>query len=374
MSSPDKAPTEPRSTTPLEERLITLIEANGAISVEDYMADALLHPHEGYYTSRTPIGQKGDFTTSPEISQIFGELIGLWLLQSWEDMGAPEAFNLVELGPGRGVLMADILRVAKLKPEFLKAAHIWLVETSGRMRHEQRKRLQRIAVPLDWADSYDEVPDAPMLVVGNELFDCLPIRQFEMTDLGWRERMVNVKDGALTFSTAFAPPLASVALPTPDTVAIGDIYELGAAGENLAACLAERLKTLGGRALIIDYGHLKSGVGETLQAVKDHQPWPVLQSPGSADISAHVNFERLQMAAFEAGAEAHGPVTQGSFLDRLGLAMRVARLCADKPQNVREEIEAGAFRIAATSQMGEIFKVLSISAPGLPCPAGFSPL
>lgn len=361
-------------TTPLEERLIALIKSRGPITIADYMEDALLHPHDGYYTSQAPIGAKGDFTTSPEISQIFGELIGLWLVQSWIDMGSPDAFNLVELGPGRGVLMHDILRAAKLRPAFLDAAHVWLVETSGRLRHEQQRRLRDAGIATDWADAFTDVPPAPMLIVANEFFDCLPIRQFVRAETGWRERLVGVDESgaALAFTLCDTPPPPTVNLPDPASIAPGAIYETGEAAEALADEIALSLKEHGGRALIIDYGHLNGGAGDTLQAVCRHAYWPVLASPGRADITAHVNFEALAKAAFNAGAAAHGPIAQGEFLSRLGLPMRLQRLSFGKSAEETADIFAGAHRISSPAQMGELFKALSISAPGLPDPEGFN--
>ncbi|MCB2113894.1 MAG: SAM-dependent methyltransferase [Parvularculaceae bacterium] len=363
-----------REITPLEERLIALIKSRGPITVADYMEDALLHPHDGYYTSQAPIGAKGDFTTAPEISQIFGELIGLWLVQSWTDMGSPADFNLIELGPGRGVLMQDILRAARLRPAFLDAAHVWLVETSGRLRHEQQRRLRDAGIATDWADGLADTPPAPSLIIANEFFDCLPIRQFVRGERGWRERLVGLdaQANALAFCESPTPPLPTIDLPEPGDAAAGAIFEVGEAGETIAEDISRLLVEHSGRALIIDYGHLHGGVGETLQAVRRHKYWPVLASPGRADITAHVNFERLQRAAFSAGAAAHGPTSQGAFLERLGLALRLERLSAGKTPEEAADLFAGAHRISSPTQMGELFKVLCVSSPGLNEPAGFS--
>ncbi len=183
--------------TALEDRLIALIRARGPITVADYMADALFHPQDGYYTARSPIGADGDFTTAPEVSQIFGELIGLFIVQAWADMGSPASFHLVEMGPGRGLLMQDLLRAARLRPAFLDAAHVFLVETGGRLRLEQRRRLKDCGVKIEWRDRFADVPAAPLLLVANEFFDCLPIRQFVRGPVGWRERLVGLApDGA----------------------------------------------------------------------------------------------------------------------------------------------------------------------------------
>lgn len=361
--------------TALEDRLIALIRARGPITVADYMADALFHPQEGYYTARSPIGAEGDFITAPEVSQIFGELIGLWLVQSWTDMGSPAAFNLVELGPGRGVLMQDVLRAARLRPAFLDAAHVWLVETGGRLRLEQRRRLKDCGVKIDWADRFADVPAAPTLLVANEFFDCLPIRQFVRGAVGWRERLVGLSpDGAgLAFTLSPTPPDPALDLPPKDDVAEGAVFELTGAAETAAEEIARALAERGGRALIIDYGHLHDGFGETLQAVRRHAPWPVLAAPGAADITAHVNFERLTRAAFNAGASAHGPVPQGVLLERLGLPFRLERLSHGKTPEDVLKLHQGALRLSSPNQMGELFKAFCLSAPGLPAPQGFQP-
>lgn len=367
MTDPARAP----ERTPLEERLIDLINLKGPITLADFMADALGHPHDGYYMTREAIGGDGDFTTAPEISQVFGELIGLWLVEAWRLMGSPKVFNLVELGPGRGVLMADILRAARLRPDFVQAATLWLVETSGRFRHEQQKRLKSYELKPLWADEFADIPPAPSLVIANEFFDCLPIRQFIRTAKGWRERLVGLNDAGdgLAFVAGATPPPQQLGLP--EKASVGDIFEISFGARDFAGELAGVLREYGGYALIIDYGHMNSGFGDTLQAVRNHEYWPPLASPGAADVTAHVDFEALSHAAFDAGAVAHGPVTQGAFLDRLGLAIRVELLCKGKAPAEQEAIRTGASRIAAAHQMGEVFKVLCLAAPSLPTPAGF---
>lgn len=359
--------------TPLEERLIDLIKLKGPITVADYMADALGHPHDGYYMSREALGKDGDFTTAPEISQIFGELMGLWLVEAWRALGSPEQFNLVELGPGRGVLMNDILRAAQLRPDFVSAVQVWLYESSGRLRLEQQKRLKASPVKPLWADSLDDIPDAPTLVVANEFFDCMPIRQFEFTEKGWRERMVDYspEKDALDFLLKTTPPDPSLGLPDHHDCAPGDIFEISEDLTAFSSQLFNKLEKNEGAALIIDYGHLKSGIGDTLQAVRDHEYWPPLSAPGRADVTAHVNFETLANLALEAGGCVYGPVSQGTFLDRLGLALRAEMLCKGKDEDTIKEIRAGAERIAAPNQMGEIFKVLAVTSAELPAPAGF---
>ncbi|MEO1150363.1 MAG: SAM-dependent methyltransferase [Pseudomonadota bacterium] len=377
----------------LAERLKAVIKQRGPLSVSDFMADALYHPQDGYYMSanahgrKSPLGADGDFTTAPEISQIFGEILGLWLVQSWLDMGSPKPFNLVELGPGRGTLMDDILRAARLRPEFVDAAHIWLVETSGRLRHEQQKRLKpHNDAKIDWVDRFTDIPGAPVLLVANEFFDCLPIAQYVWQKTGWHERVVDLdwERDAFFFGLAPAPsldrallahPLAVTPPLDPSTATVlpveGDVLEIGEDGQRLAATIAQTLKTHSGRALIIDYGPGVSGYGESLQAVRDHEFWPPLEDPGQADLTAHVDFQRLGAAALHEGAAFYGPQPQGRFLDRLGLALRVEALCRARPEAEADTIRKGAYRLSSPAQMGELFKVICLSSPTLAPPAGF---
>jgi len=375
--------------TALEKRLIELIRQRGPIRISDYMADALTHPHEGYYTTRMPLGADGDFTTAPEVSQLFGELIGLWLVQSWIDLGSPSAFNLVELGPGRGTLMADILRVARLRPAFLKAANIWLVEMSGRLRYEQKKKLGPFDdAKITWADRFTDIPPGPTLIIANEFFDCLPIRQFVFRRTGWHERLVgtNRDHSTLTFVEAPAPerldhPLAIDPAPllkgsprdesAPVLPDVGTVLELNESATAMAGEIAAFLADNRGRALIIDYGHASCAYGESLQSVRNHEFWPPLEAPGAADLTAHVDFGMLTRAAIDAGACVYGPQTQGNFLDRLGIAFRLEALSRGKNEDARAEIAAGADRLTNPAKMGSLFKVLVVASPLLDPPAGF---
>lgn len=359
--------------TPLESRLIDLIRLKGPITVEDFMTDALSHPHEGYYMSKPAIGVDGDFTTAPEISQIFGELIGLWLVDAWRMIGAPDDFNLIELGPGRGVLMEDILRAARIRSGFIDASKLWLVETSGRLRVDQQKRLRASEVKPNWVDDISMIPPAGSLVIANEFFDCLPIRQFICTDNGWRERLVGIdeKTQSLSFVHDTTPPPASYNLPAADTAEPGDIFEISFQAQEFMAQLAQMLRDNSGVALIVDYGHFHSGFGETLQAVRKHEFAPVLEAPGRADLTAHVDFEKLSAIAIDNGLAVYGPCAQGDFLERLGLNVRVEMLAKSKSAEQAKSIRDGAYRIAAPNQMGEVFKVMAITAPGIDAPAGF---
>ncbi|MEM6748429.1 MAG: SAM-dependent methyltransferase [Pseudomonadota bacterium] len=363
--------------TPLEERLLETIADHGPIRVGDFMTDALIHPQHGYYATQKALGATGDFTTSPEISQIFGELIGGWLVHSWEAMGGPSQFNLVELGPGRGTLMADILRTANVRPRFLKSVHVYMIEASGRMRYSQKRLLADTGCRITWADKLEDVPPAPLLVVANEFFDCLPIRQFmrmaEPADKPWRERLVGLgKGGDPRLSFVLSPDSYPDMPGMPRGAMPEDIFETCAVGGEVVSEIASRLREHKGRALIIDYGHGRSGYGDTLQAIRQHKPWPVLESPGLADVTAHVDFAALGRRGRQEEMRVDGPVRQADFLERLGLRERLARLePAIEDETKRADFRKGALRLVDREGMGELFKVMSISSPGASAPPGF---
>ncbi|MEM9422293.1 MAG: SAM-dependent methyltransferase [Pseudomonadota bacterium] len=376
MSAPKPAPTP--SSTPLEERLLSLIADNGPMSIGDFMADALSHQQHGYYTTQDPFGQEGDFTTAPEISQLFGELVGAWLVDAWQTIGSPSHFNLVELGPGRGTLMADILRVGKVRPAFLDAAKIFMVENSGRLRVRQQRGLEGVHPSISWVDALEAVPHAPTLLVANEFFDCLPIRQFVRTadtgDTPWRERLVgrDEKAGAPRLCFTLSETKYAHRKGMPPNAEPESTFEECAAGIEVISALASRFEQHKGRALIIDYGHGRAAYGDTFQAVKRHDYWYPLASPGLADVTAHVDFSALSRAGREANARVDGPVQQGPFLDRLGLKPRLDAICAGASANVQAELTAGAERLASPEGMGELFKVMALSSASLPEPPGFS--
>lgn len=355
-------------TTPLAARLAEEIAASGPISISAYMARSLGDPEHGYYTTRMPFGQAGDFVTAPEVSQLFGEMIGAWLLTVWEGLGAPRPVRLVELGPGRGTLMADILRVARLRPAFLEAATVELVETSPHLRDLQRQTLAGAPLPVTWHDGIDDLPEGPLLVVANEFFDALPIRQLVRTADGWRERMVGLDDaGKLAFG------LGPVHFPEAGradlgTAPEGAVLELQPAATAVMTALAGRLVREGGAALAIDYGYEGPAFGDTLQAVRGHAYADVLEDPGTADLTAHVDFAALAQAARTAGASAHGPLPQGAFLVALGLVERAERLAAGKSDAEFAAIEAAVRRLVAEDEMGNLFKVLAVTPTGVAPP------
>jgi NADH dehydrogenase [ubiquinone] 1 alpha subcomplex assembly factor 7 len=355
--------------TPLAEKMAALIRASGPMTVADYMAMCLADPEYGYYMRREPFGRAGDFITAPEISQIFGELIGLWCVAVWEMMGGPRRLVLAELGPGRGTLMADMLRTAKIKPDFLRAADVHLVETSPRLRELQRDRLSDSGLPVHWHGSVADLPPGPAIVIANEFFDALPVRQFQWAGKRWNERMVGLSEsGALTIGL-MPVDQRPAGVPLPD----GAIIEASPAGKAVMTTLAERLKRSGGAALIVDYGAAEPGTGSTLQAVRAHKYDDPLAAPGEADVTAHVDFAALARAATAAGAEARPLVGQGDFLIRLGLVDRANVLGRGKDKKTRDAIASAIERLAAPKAMGTLFKVLAISAPGLKLPL-FDPI
>lgn len=348
--------------------LKALIRAEGPLPVDRFMALALGHPRHGYYMTRDPLGAGGDFVTAPEISQVFGELIGVWAAAAWEALGRPASVNLVELGPGRGTLMADALRAAALVPGFLDALDVHLVETSPILRAKQAASLAASPRPVTWHGNVLGVPDGPVIAIANEFFDALPVRQLVRHSGRWHERVVGLDGtGALAFGLA-PDPEPGFHDPAPE----GAVIEIQASGVPLMRALAERIARAGGAALAIDYGHTTSGHADTLQAVRRHAFADPLAEPGEADVTAHVDFAQLARAAREAGARVFGPITQGAFLAGLGLEARARRLAAATPARAAE-IAAAANRLAGTGEggMGELFKAMAVTHPALESCAGF---
>jgi len=355
---------------PLARVIVRQCAATGPMTVADYMALALGHPEHGYYMTKDPFGRDGDFITAPEISQIFGELIGLWCVVVWRSMGAPAKFILCELGPGRGTLMADALRAAGQDPDFVRAARIHLVETSPSLRERQRAALAGHAVT--WHDRLEAVPDGPVLLIANEFFDALPAHQLVRTQAGWRERLVAGNEAGLHFILSEAPPPAA-ALLSPGvlrTAPLGTVAETQPALLTTAATIAARIAEFGGAALIVDYGHAASAPGNTLQAVRRHRPHDVLAEPGTADLTVHVDFEALARAA-GAGVQCLGPVDQGEFLHALGIKARAGQLTATATPDQARDIASGVARLIEPDQMGTLFKALVLTRHDMEPPPGF---
>lgn len=364
------------ATTALGRELNRIISAEGPIPVERYMGLCLGHPTMGYYTTRNPFGTDGDFITAPDISQIFGELIGLWSAEVWRMLGSPREINLVELGPGRGALMADALRAARVAPSFRNAVRLNLIETSPVLRQMQRRALsaegELSSIPVAWRDSVEDVPEGPMILIANEFFDALPVRQYMRAADGWRERMVGLgADGGLMFGLA---PEIEPALETL-TGDEGAVMEIAVTGLNMLSGLADRLRRFGGAALIIDYGHGVSATGDTLQAMRRHQYVHPLASPGEADLTTHVDFGALARTALSRGVVVDGPVEQGSFLRALGANARAEHLKRSAREAQRRTIDDSLRRLTSSEPggMGALFKVMAIAASQLGPLPGLAP-
>ncbi len=344
----------------LRDRLAAQIRTGGPMTVAQYMAACLHDPQDGYYATRPALGARGDFITAPLVSQMFGELIGLWAVEAWGRLGRPDPVRLVEMGPGDGSLMSDLLRAARLAPAFLAAADIWLVEVSEPLRMRQR---QVLGDQVSWARSLEEVPgEAPLLLVANELLDCLAARQFVRTERGWAERMVGLDAaGELAFGLTAAP--------LDRDAPLGAILEHSPSQEALGSALGERIARDGGAALLIDYGRAVPGFGDTLQALRAHRKESPLAAPGEADLTVHADFPAVLAAAHAQDAQTAHILTQGELLVRLGIGSRAEALAQARPDRA-QEIERQLERLVSPDQMGELFKAACIHSPGF-VPPGF---
>ncbi|MDX2223280.1 MAG: SAM-dependent methyltransferase [Rhodospirillaceae bacterium] len=342
------------------------IAESGPLPVSTYMAAA----NAAYYAKGTAFGAAGDFITAPDISQTFGEMIGLWCAATWAAMGAPYPVLLVECGPGRGTLMQDLLRATAGIEGFNAAVRVHLVEQSPALRASQAYALSEIEP--HWHDTLSTVPPGPMLLVANEFLDALPIRQYERTAQGWRERAITVDSaGALSFTAIDSGP-APVPIPLAAGADLGAVFEHCETAHEAVRAAAQRVCAHGGAALFIDYGHKASALGETLQAVRRHGYHSVLSDPGEADLTAHVDFAALAATARSRGARVHGPIEQGLWLRALGILMRLATLARGKPAAVGRDVHAGVRRLIEPDAMGALFKVMAVSHPSLATLDGFA--
>ncbi|HFB55215.1 MAG TPA: SAM-dependent methyltransferase [Hellea balneolensis] len=365
----------------LKQRIIKHIEQTGPMSVASYMGWSLLDPTQGYYPTRDPLGVDGDFITAPEISQMFGELLGLWLLHAWKNMGSPNPVHLVEFGPGRGVMMSDILRTAKLDPDFIKALNLYLIETSSALEAKQAEQLGNSPVSVHWVQGLQDVPQGPVLIVANEYLDCLPIRQFIMKDRfkgleGWHERKIDLDPQSpdnLVFTVSSDPISATdhIFIP-PDTPEAkdGDLLEINPGTHQIVEELRLRSQNAPCVTLFIDYGPDETEFGDTFQALQKHVKTNPLDTPGEADLTARVNFSALRHHAQEAGLQTIGPSPQGQFLSRMGIEVRAVSLSKSSPK-AKEKIARQLHRLTDVDQMGHLFKAVCIQSPGLPEPLGF---
>ena len=359
---------------PLDAEIRRLIKLAGPMPVAEFMGLCLGHPKHGYYVTHDPIGASGDFTTSPEISQMFGELVGLWAAAVWRNMGAPGNIRLIELGPGRGTMMLDMLRAANVMREFRRLVTVDLVETSATLTARQKQTLAIPELSASWYESLADVPDGPAIIVANEFFDALPINQAVKLADGWHERVIGVNDkGGLSFGLA-PDPLKFFEQTVPPQVRmaeVGSIYEWRSDSQVLE--IGRRVVRGGGAALIVDYGHLDSMVGDTFQALRGQRKADPLVAPGLADVTAHVDFQALGMAAETIGARVHGPIDQATFLRRLGIEQRAVNLKAVAPPDKAKAVDVALGRLTAggPTGMGTMFKVVALSPPGIKSLPGF---
>lgn len=345
----------------LKDRLVREIVLTGPMTVADYVTRCLHDPKGGYYATRPALGERGDFITAPMVSQMFGELLGLWAIETWQRLGAPEKIRLVEVGPGDGTLMSDILRAARLVPDFLQAIDLILIEPSAPLRVEQSRRLSDSDVLPRWVSALHQVEtDAPVILIANEVLDCLPARQFIRTEGGWAERRIGVTDdneltfGLTAISGGFERP--------PFEVEPGQIIEISEQQAAFARDIATLVDQATGAALLIDYGRARPGPGDTLQALKRHQKVHPLSDPGEADLTQWADYPLVLEAAIRSGADVTGCITQGQFLRALGIEVRAQRLAQARPE-AAGVIQRQLDRLIAPDQMGELFKVAAIFSP-----------
>ncbi|WP_321447285.1 class I SAM-dependent methyltransferase [uncultured Cohaesibacter sp.] len=358
--------------TNLKERLKRMIRATGPISVADYMSLCLSDPQDGYYTSQQPIGSAGDFITAPEISQLFGELLGIWMLAIWQQSGRPKPFHLVELGPGRGTLMSDMIRAIATDRDAAMHLHVHLVEISPTLKREQNKALADFDVSKEWHTDFASLPEAPLFIVGNEFFDCLPIHQWVFHKGRWHERVIGLDaEDHLCFGLG---PVRDLGTPQ-EAAEDGAILERAPASDAMMGSIGAHLASHGGAGLFIDYGYDTPAYGDTFQAMRHHAYADPLANPGTNDLTAHVNFTALRNRAKEefAGVPscrmiAPPVMTQGDFLLAMGLLQRAGQIGAGRSQQVQERISQAVERLASPEQMGSLFKCLALMPEGTSLP------
>ncbi|WP_339747839.1 SAM-dependent methyltransferase [uncultured Maricaulis sp.] len=359
----------------IADRLRERIAEGGPISIAAFMTQALFDPMEGFYATKDPIGAGADFITAPEISQMFGELIGLWTAQSWLDMGKPDTVQLVELGPGRGTMMADALRACRAVPGLLPAIQVTLIEASAALKAVQAQTLGPSGAQIRWVDRLENVPPGPAIIIGNEFLDCLPLRQAVRRDGQWHERLVALDEADdSTFVFVLGPPLGVDENLIPERLRDApdnSLVELRPGDRQIVDAIADRFAQHPGRALLIDYGPATSEIGDTLQAIRSHQKVAPLEQPGTADLTARVDFESLIASARQSGLTAYGPVEQGAFLLGLGMEARAAALSQAAPGQ-RSVIARQVWRLTDAEQMGQLFKLVCLDSADLPTPPGFT--
>ncbi|WP_315835133.1 class I SAM-dependent methyltransferase [Bradyrhizobium prioriisuperbiae] len=361
-------------TSPLEADIRKLIRSTGPMPVWRYMQLCLTHHEHGYYIARDPLGREGDFVTAPEVSQMFGELLGLWAASVWKAIGAPDTIRLIELGPGRGTLMMDALRAIRIVPPFHAACHVHMVEINAALREKQVAALAGTR-NVHWHDGIDDVPEGPSIIFANEYVDVLPIHQMVRRETGWHERVIEIDAADRLAFGASAEPMSRFDLLLPPLVRaapVGAVFEWRPNTEIMK--ITSRVRAFGGAALIIDYGHLRSDAGDTFQAIAKHSFTDPLKNAGLSDVTAHVDFQAMAHAVEDIGGRVHGPIEQGAFLRRLGIETRAVTLMSKATPQVSEDIASGLKRLTDSGRggMGSLFKVLGVSHPSMAELAGLT--
>ena len=361
------------SQTLLEQHLKAYIHANGPISTRAFMEACLYDPEHGYYRAGNPIGADGDFITAPEISQMFGEMIGIWCVLTWQAMGGPMPLQLIELGPGRGTLMSDVLRcLSQLHPHF-EVVSVHMVERSVNLRAAQMAKLEPFSsTPKQWYENLSDVPAGPSLLIANEFLDCLPVRQFVKTDQAWHERVVSLDEtGQFCFAVGEQMPKGMIVPDRFVEAGPGSIFEFCPDFEGLVDTLHHLAQKQPFAGLFIDYGFEGPALGETLQALHRHKMVSPFIHPGEVDLTAHVDFTALAALCVAHGLKAYGPKDQGAFLSQLGIGTRAEKLVENASEPQAETLIQDVVRLVAPEQMGSLFKVMSITSSGLAVPPPF---
>ena len=350
----------------------SIIEAQGSLSLAHFMSIALSDSRHGYYTNNVPIGKDGDFITSPEISQMFGELVGIWCATMWQAMGEPEKIAVVEFGPGKGTLMKDFLRGTRNVKGFHKAVSVYLMEISNKLQKIQQEVLNGENVKVEWISDLSKIPEVPILFVANEFFDALPIHQFVKSDGEWLERLVTVEGGNLALVLSPTPTVKTSLIPKEYRDASdGSIYELCPAAIEITKDIAGHINKFGGTGIIIDYGYDKNPLQDSLQAVREHSYKDILDNPGKTDITSYVDFSAIRKTANDADINAFGLVEQGDFLSAMGMEIRTKLLLKSADDKQKKEILSAVERLVSSKQMGAMFKCMALTNKNLPIPLGF---
>lgn len=329
--------------------------------------------NEHYYTSRDPLGVDGDFITAPEISQMFGELLGMWIADYWIKMGEPSRFTLLECGPGRGTLMADILRTFKFVPGVSEAVQVVLLETSESLIQKQKNTLQEFEIE-HISSIHDFDGEQPVVIIGNEFLDALPIDHYEYSDGKWQQKQIISKGDSYAYVNDGEDYTSDLELylEARSEPSAGDMLEVSPAREAFIQECSEIIKNQGGAILFIDYGYVEPAFGESFQALQNHKFVDVLHEPGECDLTSHVDFFTLKEVMKEEGLDVYGAITQGEFLNRLGLQIRADRLKSNASPEEARDIDLAFHRLSGAREMGQLFKVIAGVSHGTPHPEGFA--